>query len=66
MFGEAHTLAQQLQHIKGFAVSQINLGWIEYYTGAPQRAQMLAQRGLRLGCRLDKRELMAECLELLP
>jgi predicted ATPase/DNA-binding XRE family transcriptional regulator len=65
LFGEAHALAQRLQHIKGIAVSQINLGWIEYYTGAPQRAQMLAQRGLRLCCRLDERELMAECLELL-
>ena len=54
-----------MQHTKGIAVSLINLGWVARYTGEPARAQSLAQAGLRLCCRLDERELIAECLDLL-
>jgi predicted ATPase/DNA-binding XRE family transcriptional regulator len=65
LFDEALTLAQQLQHTKGVAVSLINLGWIAHFAGVPQRARAMAHRGLHLCCRLDERELMTECLELL-
>ncbi len=65
LFEEAHRAAQKMQHTKGIAVSLINLGWVAHYTGEPMQAQSLAQAGLRLCCRLDERELIAECLELL-
>lgn len=65
LFEEAYVLAQQMQHTKGIAVSLTNLGWVAHYTGSPMRTQPLAQAALRLCCRLDERELMAECLDLL-